>query len=214
MSMTPLKIIFQLDGSGIYYDPNEPLMLDGVLAAACVRWHFHGEPPARDEACEDVPLPLTRWHLGGTWGWKASALFPEGNQAEDLQFWRKRFRQNRMELTAGSPNLRNGIYRDWNMPLPLLLVPRMVAYTVGDARQVRRELKRSIRWLGKKRAQGRGRVVDIEVERMEMDWSMWREGTVMRWLPAATGQRLVRVRPPYWNTTERVTCREIGEVVA
>ena len=210
MSMTPFKVTFHLDGSGIYYDPHEPLMFDGILAAACVRHHLHGEPPARDEPCEDVPLPLVRWHLGGTWGWKASALFPEGEQAEGLQFWRKRFRQNRVELTEGSPNLTNGIYRDWNIPLPLLLVPRMVAYAVGDAYEVRRELKRSIRWLGKKRAHGRGRVVSIEVERTDYDWSMYRDGKPTRWLPEADGPRLVRVRPPYWNNTERVACCEVA----
>ena len=185
-------------------------MLDGILAAACVRWHLHGEPPARDEPCDDVPLPLERWHLGGTWGWKASALFPDGDQAEGLQFWRKRFRQNRIELTAGSPNLTNGIYRDWNMPLPLLLVPRMVAYGVGDVHRVRHELKRSIRWLGKKRAHGHGRVLTIDVERVDYDWSMYRDGKPTRWLPDVDGHRLVRVRSPYWNTTERVQCCEIS----
>lgn len=207
---SPLKITFHLDGSGVYYDPFEPLMLDGILAAACSRHHVHGEPPARDEAPFDIPLPLARWEIGGTWGWCASALFPDGDTAESLQFWRKRLRQNRIEITDASPNLTNGIYRDWNMPLPLLLCRRMVAYAFGDRRNVRRELVRSIRWLGKKRAHGRGRVVSIDVDRIDEDCSITRNGVYTRWMPAEGGSRLVRPRPPYWNIHDRVMCAEIG----
>jgi hypothetical protein len=206
----PLKITFHLDGTGVYYDPCEPLMLDGILAAALCRWHVHGEPPARDEEPFDVPLPLKRWEMGGTWGWHASALFPDGATAESLHYWRKRFRQIRVELTEGMPNLTNGTYRDWNMPLPLLLAPRMVAYANGERARIRRELRRSIKYLGKKRAHGRGAVVGIDAERMQADWSLYKNGTAMRWLPSSDGVRLVRPRPPYWNTCGRVMCEEIG----
>jgi len=205
-----LRVTFHLDGAGVYYDPVEPIMLDSVLAAACTRHHVHGEPPARDEPPDDIPLPLARWHLGGAWGWRASACFPDGVTAETLTFWRKRLRQNRIEVTAGSPNLTNGIYRDWNMPLPLLLCRRMVAWAVGDRRAVRRELIRSIRWLGKKRSQGHGRVVSIDVDNTDEDYSMARDGVATRWVPAPDGVRLIRPRPPYWNICDRVMCAEIG----
>lgn len=205
-----LQITIHLDGSGIYYDPAEPLMLDGILAAALCRWHVHGEPPARDEEPIDIPLPLARWHMGGVWGWRASALFPDGITAESLVHWRKRLRQDRIQITTGSPNLTNGTYRDWNMPLPLLLAPRMVAYAFGEAYEVRRALKRDIRWLGKKRAHGRGRVVGVEVVEAPEDWSLEKDGQAMRWLPDDNGVRLVRPRPPYWNAVGRVRCAEVG----
>ena len=134
---SPLRVTFRLDGSGVYYDPAEPLMLDGILAAACSIHHTHGEPPSRDEEPDDIPLPIRRWEIAGTWGWHASALFPEGDTVETLQFWRKRFRQNRIEMSEGSPNLQNGVYRDWNMPLPLLLCRSMIGYAYGDRRYVR-----------------------------------------------------------------------------
>lgn len=209
--LRPIKITFHLDGTGIYYDPNEPLMLDGLLAAAVIRWHMHGEPPARDEEPADVPLPLARWQRDGVWGWHASALFPDGDSVESMQFWRKRFRQGRVDLTTGAPNLTNGTYRDWNMPLPLLVVPRMVAYAVGDMGRIRHELRRSIKYLGKKRAHGRGAVVRVEVEPTPEDWSIIRDGRLQRWMPYQDGTRLVRPRPPYWNTVGRVRCAEIGE---
>lgn len=210
---SPLKIIFHLDGTGLYYDPFEPLMLDGILAAACSRHHVHGEPPAREEEPFDIPLPLARWQRGDAWGWRASALLPDGETAETLVHWRKRLRQDRIELTSGSPNLTNGVYRDWNMPLPLLLCRRMVAFAVGDRRGVRRELVRNVKWLGKKRAHGRGRVVSIDVDRIEDDYSIERDHQLMRWMPCEDGTRLVRPRPPYWNICGRVACGEIGEDV-
>ncbi len=213
MSMSPLKVVFHLDGTGVFYDPHEPPMLDGLLSAACVRHHFSGEPPARDEDCPDVPLPLSRWRMGELWGWKASALFPDGAQFDGIQFWRKRFRQNRVELTEGSPDLCSGIFRDWNMPLPLLIVPRLVAYAHGDAREVKRELKRNIFWIGKKRSHGRGRVVGVDVERIDADHSLIRDGKAMRWLPSNEGIRLIRLRPPYWNIVGRVRCCEIGDAI-
>lgn len=208
----PLRVVFHLDGSGIYYDPFEPLMLDGILSAANSRHHVHGEPPARDEVPFEIPLPLKRWERNGTWGWCASALFPDGDTADSLVHWRKRFRQTHVELTEGSPNLTNGVYRDWNMPLPLMLCRSMTAFAFGEMGRVRRELKRSVRWLGKKRAHGRGRVVGIEVEECEADYSIERDGKLMRYMPREDGSRLVRPRPPYWNICGRVACGEIGEL--
>lgn len=210
----PLRVVVHLDGTGIYYDPAEPIMLDALLAAAVCRWHVHGEPPARDDAPDDIPLPLARWTIGDTWGWRASALLPDGPSFEGIQYWRKRLRQGRLELSAGSPNTTNGPWRDWNMPLPLLLVARMVGYAVGEAGKIRRELRRSIKALGKKRAHGRGAVVGIDVDEIDEDWSLCRDGIAQRWLPQADGSRLVRPRPPYWNIVGRVQCCEIGSLVA
>jgi hypothetical protein len=207
----PLTITFHLDGTGVYCDPIEPIMLDALLAAALCRFHVHGDPPARDEEPFDVPLPLRKWQAGGAWGWHASALFPDGAATSSMQQWRKRFRQSRVEMTTGSPNLTNGVYRDWNMPLPLLLAPRMIGYAFGEAGRIRRELRRSIRHLGKKRAYGRGAVVGVDVEECAEDWSMIKDGKTTRWLPSESGTRLVRPRPPYWNTYGRVLCSEIGE---
>jgi hypothetical protein len=207
----PIKITFEMDGTGVYYDPFEPIMLDGLLSAALCRFHIHGDPPARDDVPFDVPLPLRRWSIDGVWGWHASALFPQGESIETLQHWRKRFRQGRAEFAKGSPNLTNGVYRDWNMPLPLLMVREMVCYAYGDAKRIRQELRRSIKYLGKKRAHGRGAVVGVRTDDVGADYSLVKDGMAMRWLPAAGGSRKVRTRPPYWNGVGVVVCCEIGD---
>lgn len=214
MSLKPLRITFDLDGSGIYYDPREPTHLDGLLAWALAPLSCVGEAPARDELPGEIRLPLGRWAQGGTWGWCASALFPDGPQAESLQFWRKRFRQSRAELATGAPNLQSNTYRDYNMPLPLLLVPRMVAWALGDRKRIEDVLRRNVRHLGKKRAHGHGAVIAIRVEWCAEDYSLARDGRATRWLPSPAGVRIVRPRPPYWNRIGALPCGEIGDPVA
>jgi len=203
-----LEITFHLDGSGIYYDPNEPVMLDSLLAWALApkQGLRHLE---RQDVPDDVRLPLKRLDIGETWIWRASAIFPDGPQGEGIWYWRKRFRQSRAELTTGSPNLTNGTYRDWQMPVPLLLCHRMKAWANGSGHQVRKAL-REVRYLGKKSAHGHGKVLSVEVQECERDHSLRRSGRATRWIPDPNGTRFVRPRPPYWHPHGRVQCIEIG----
>jgi CRISPR type IV-associated protein Csf3 len=206
-----LKITFNLDGTGVYYHPYEPIHLDALMAWALMPFHRQkgSEAPSRNEEPFDVPLPLSKWNIEGYWGWKASALFPEGMTAESLQYWRKKFRQNKIEITRGSPNLQNGVYREYNTPLPLLLCHKMVAYAVGDKKTVRQLLQRHVKYIGKKNAYGKGKVISVECEIVDYDWSMIKDGEPTRWLPDKNGTRDVRVRPPYWNNVDKVKCLEI-----
>ena len=214
MSIQPLKITFELDGTGVYYDPNEPIHLDALLAWALAPFHCKGEAPTRSEEPVDIPLPLDKWRIGNEWGWKASALFPDGETAESLQYWRKKFRQNRIELTSGSPNLQNGIYREYNQPLPLLLCHQMIAFAVGDRGRVHQILRKHVKYLGKKNAYGKGRIVSVNVEVIENDYSTIRDGKAMRWLPKEDGTRKIRMRPPYWNNVAKINSCEVGEIFA
>lgn len=208
------KVTFHLDGTGLYYDPFEPIHLDALLAwclAGLHRLEDH-HPLQRDEAPCEVPLPLCRQHIGDTWIWRASALFPEGPQADGLVYWRKRFRVSRAAWTDGSPNLTNGVYREYNMPVPLLLCHRMVAWGDGSAKEARKLLK-AVRFLGKKRAHGRGRIVGLEVTPSGRESAIVHERRALRWIPTPEGLRRVRPRPPYWNAVGRVACCEVGDPI-
>jgi len=211
MSLRPLRISILLDGSGVYFDAYEPLHLDALLAWALAPFHCKGEPPDRDEQPYDVPLPLGKWHIGGVWGWHASAFCPIGGQAESLQFWRKRFRQSRIEWCKGNPNIKNGIYRDYNVPMPLLLSHKMVAFALGGRKRIAHILRKQVRYIGKKKAHGKGRVVGIEVDEIDKDLSLVYQGKAQRYLPSDDGLRLVRPRPPYWNNIGRVPCCNVGD---
>lgn len=205
------KVIFELDGSGVIFNPVEPIHLDGLLAWCLaprqkgVRKHLQ-----RSDIPDRIRLPLLMSRVNGVEVYHASALFPQGPQGEDLQFWRKRFRQNRIELTKGSPNLTNATYRDWNTPVQLILCRKMVAYASGNKKEVKKILRREVKYLGKKRAHGHGRVVDIALERIEADCSLQKEGVAMRFLPDTEGFRMVRPVPPYWHPHGRVKSCEVG----
>jgi hypothetical protein len=212
MSDKPLKITFHMDGTGVVYDPQEPPTLDGVLAWCLSAYHVSGQPPRRDEKPFDIPVPLRKWTKNGTWGYHASAIFPEGPTAEVTQKWRCRLRENRIELTKGSPNRTNGKYRDWQNPIDLLLCHKMVAYAHGDRSDIQRILRRGVKYLGKKSSMGKGRVLSIDVEWIEEDFSLVdSEGNATRWLPLLGGAKFVRPRPPYWNNFDRIECCDIGD---
>ena len=104
----------------------------------------------------------------------------------------------------------NGIYRDWNHPVPLVLCHRMAAYAAGSRSECRKVLKKQLKYLGKKRVHGLGKIVDITAEEIPEDRSLAFEGVAMRWLPHPDGTRLVRPAPPYWNPHGRVMCLEVG----
>jgi hypothetical protein len=207
------KVIFQFDGCGIYYDPNEPIHLDALLAWALAPMQTKETCISRDDVPFDVKLPLLRSTICGEKIWHASALFPDDGNFETLRFWRKRFDQGRIELTRGNPNLTNGIYREYNMPVPLILSAKMIAYASGNRKEVKSILKKHIKSLGKKRAYGYGKIINIECEETEGDWSLSKGGITMRWIPDKNGTRVVRPSPPYWNTIGAVNCLEIGELI-
>ena len=140
-------------------------------------------------------------------------MFHEDFTANSLQYWRKKFRQNKIELTAGSPNLQNGIYREYNTPMPLMLCYKMVAYAVGDRGRVNQILHKHVKHIGKKRAYGKGRVINVEVDIVDYDYSLYRNGAATRFLPHESGSRKCRVRPPYWNNIGKVACCEIGDIL-
>ena len=204
------KVVFNLDGSGVYYNPGEPIHLDSLLA-----WCLAPKQGRRDLQRSDAPdiigLPLKKFHTGGSWVWRASALFPDGHTQESVQFWRKRFRQNRIELTKGSPNLTNGKYRDWQMPIPLLLTRRMIAYASGSRSECKKILTRELKYLGKKRAHGHGKILSMSFEEIDNDWSISKDGIAMRWIPDSNGNRTVRPIPPYWHPHGRIKCCEVGD---
>lgn len=200
------KITFNLDGAGIVWRPDEPIHLDALIAWALAPMHCKKADLTREDEPEDIPLPLMKKQINGSWVWQASALFPEGETIESMSYIRKRFRESRVDLTTGSPNLTQGKYRGYNIPMPILCCTKMSAYASGNRKSVKK-LLRQIKYLGQKR---RSRIISIETEETEENYSLEMHGKVMRWLPDEAGTRLVRPRPPYWNNVGRVSCLEVG----
>lgn len=210
---TPLKITFELDAAGLIYDPYCPLMLDGLIDW-CLRpmvTNRSQTAPLRTESPQEIALPFEKWHIGGQWGWKASALLIDDAEAQETQrYIRKKFRVDRLHLINGKPNLQAGAQREYNMPYNVMLVNKLIAYCVADRHDIDSLLRRNVKYLGKKRNIGMGRVESITVERIEQDYSISKDGLATRWLPDPNGLRQVRLRPPYFNAVDRVACCEIG----
>lgn len=203
------KVTFHLDGTGLYFDANEPIHLDALLAwvLAPKQNKRHLE---RSEEPSDISLPLKRYDVpeSNSWVWHASALIPDDMDHQTILFWRKRFRQSKAELTIGSPNLTNATYRDWQSPLPLLLTHKLTAYASGSRCDCKKLLK-EVKYLGRKRAHGYGKIIGIDFDEMEEDRSVYWEGKNMRWVPNKDGTRLVRPRPPYWHPFGAVQCLDV-----
>jgi CRISPR type IV-associated protein Csf3 len=210
MAIKPIKITFILDGTGFYYDPAEPLHLDALLAWALCPMNEKSDPPKRDEVPDEIPVPLGMWRHGAEWGWTASALFPDGDPIETIRFWRKKFNTDRAEMIDKTVNTRIGATREYNVPMPLVLAHRVNAWALGDRKRVAHALRKNIRYLGKKRSQGIGKVRDIIVEWTDEEWFLEKDGAAMRHLPMDGAARKVRTRPPYWNNVGRVPCCEVG----
>jgi hypothetical protein len=204
------KVIFHLDGCGIYYGPENMIHLDSLLTWALYPMQVKMCDLGRDDKPEDIKIPLLESTVNGSKVWHASALFLDGPGFETLRFWRKRFDQDAMENINGNPNIKKGVYREYNVPVPLLLVPRMIAYASGDRKEVKKILSKNIKGLGKKWSYGYGRVLDIECEKTSEDFSHVKDGMTMRYLPHPDGTKLVRSKPPYWNSVDQVKCLEIG----
>lgn len=209
-----LKVIFTLDGQGIVYSMYEPLHLDALVMLEMASIHApHGL--SRDEQpLDNIPMPIPSVMINGERVYCASALLPyeDGECINKIEHIRKRLRESRIELTCGSPNLTNGAYRNYDIPISIVLLRHLVGYCRGDRRSILRIL-RKIKYLGAKRRSGYGKVVDVAVERVDYDWSLERDGYAMRFLPHPNGQRLIRPRPPYWHPFGRVPCVGVGERV-
>lgn len=212
MALRPLKITFTVDPAGVIFDPFNPPMLDSLIDwCLSPMARTSKEPPTRSEEPEEIRLPLGTWHVGDNWGWCASAILPEGDVQETIRHYRKKFRVNRISLTNGMPNLQSGPTREYNLPFVAQLPDTLVAYAIGDRKRIKDLFRRNLRYLGQKRHRSFGRIEDYTIEIIDDDYSLVRDGLAMRWLPDDNGMRDVRLRPPYWNNTNRVTCCEIGD---
>jgi len=206
------RIIFRTDGRGLYYDPYNPIHLDDILHAIFIRLHGMTRDLQRDESPDTIGLPLMQSIVKGRKMWNASALAPECQQFESLHFFRKKYPLDRLDLTYGtSVNLQNGVYREYNVPYPLLHCPSLVAYASGNRKEVKRTLLKHLNGIGKYRSKGHGRITSIECDETHENCSLVKDGKAMRWLPDEKGLRKVRTKPPYWNMVDRIKCCEVGD---
>ena len=176
------RIRFYLDRVGIYLNLNELLHLDSMIEDAyCAQGTGLGQLE-QDDIPGDFPLPFKRSKINniGT-VFHASCLFPPNFQedqdfqgediVETLHYWRKKARLKNIEIVKGSINEMQGPYRSYNTPIPVLLIPYLEGYFCGVEEEVL-TLAKTLKGLGKKRGYGLGKVVGVETEEIDEDWSL------------------------------------------
>lgn len=156
------------------------------------------------------PMPLDRATINGWWMWTAS-FAQWGPHSDGQSHWVKRFDRQYEGLVdfgkrRGKIDTSSGKYRGYNMPVQYRHALWVRWYATGDKGAIT-EFLADVTHIGKKAAQGFGRVIGWTVEPWPEQWWL-RDGRdkLMRAMPEAGGV-LYGVRPSYWEPRHQTECR-------
>lgn len=213
MEMIPLHIRAYLRTQVV---SDVALPLDGILLYQAMRRAYgprrrtlSGAMPNEQLAMRGIYLPLACCDTGTEhWYYKCSfAQWPE-ETVEGKSHWVKRINTKRLGIVDFGRKRKivtaKGRYRLYHMPVFYYAAPHIDWYVVGNLEQVR-DLLSDVWAIGKKQAQGWGRVRRWVVEPWSEDWSVWRDGKPMRAVPADDGM-YIGFRPPYWLRENQTVC--------
>ena len=167
------------------------LPLDAILLYQASREQFGPQAatlPGGESESQDVPMPLAIRNPGPDWYYACSWAQPQPWWvAEGIDHWNKRFDSAFAFLVdfAGKSAkviIEKGTYRAYHMPIYYRITRQIDWFCVGDGKEIGRLLS-DVTHIGKKRAQGWGRVERWSIEPWPHDWSEWREGKLTRGIP-------------------------------
>lgn len=203
----PLKIT-AYPRCGIVAD--EYLPIDGILFYAAMRQEYGSQiltTPGKVADVADVDLPLEKRNINGEWFYAAS--FAQWETPADGQgFWVKRFDRKQDHFIdfgkrRGKVIVEQGRYKAYRMPTFYRHALSVSWYVVGDNAEIE-NLLAHVTHIGKKTAQGNGRIIRWQVEECPHDWSIYGEGGIlMRAIPDEDGI-LYGIRPSYWLRKNQV----------
>lgn len=223
----PLKITARMGEPIVTYDG--VLHFDGILSWCASREYIseHGDdlPPIGGPWMVDFDLPLARWRVppvpgcderlldadGMLWGWCASAgeaIWLSHGKVEV----RKRPAIDEMVRFSRDKtyNAGAGPTKAKDLTFPTLFAREVTWYVRGEREAVKRLLDVWATHLGKLHGHGHGKVLEWRVETSPVDWSIQRDGLLMRRMPREGGQR-GGIRAPYWHRSRQVPCAQEGE---
>lgn len=197
------------------------LPLDSILAAEWMRRNYPDlllNDGIKTGELIEADLPLKRVEHPKGWYYACSFAQYE-KQGEYIAHWHKRFDAALAEQhigfgkRRGNVTVKSGRYKNYRMPVVVILADRLEWYCVGDIDGIR-DLLNGVLAIGKKRSQGYGMVEEWIVEEWPEDWSeVGPDGKLMRAvheLPEnVSGARMMMwgVRPPYWfRENQKVMC--------
>ncbi len=167
----------------------------------------------KGEVMKGGKLPIKTVH-SKEWYYHCSwAQWSENIEAKD--YWNKRYDNALSDFVSfgdrrGTVNNLAGQYKAYHQPVFYRSALWVRWYCVGDKVEISRLLSTCTN-IGKKPAQGWGKVARWEVEPIGDDWSIWKEGKLMRGIPAfekpaayVGNMALYGVRPPYWDKRNQI----------
>ena len=190
------------------------LPLDGVLLYQAHRDKLGPQivTVPGDYTCQGVStLPLEIEHPGRR-NWYYRCSWAEwSHDIEGQDYWNKRFDSKFADLVdfgkrRGKVSIRQGRYKAYHMPVFYRAALWVEWFCVGDRAAIEHLLS-TVTHLGKKSSQGWGRVSSWEIESWLADWSVWRDGQLMRGIPTEDVAGVERpfnikyygIRPSYWK---------------
>lgn len=207
--LEPLQIRAYL-GSNVIAD--EYLPLDGILLYQAHR-ELHGARaytlPGEYTVNGVSTLPLEITHPGRKlWYYNCSWAQWPSHAVEGLDYWNKRFDNSLASLVdfegkRGKVIIEQGEYKAYRMPVYYRAALYIDWWCVGDKSEIE-HLLATVTHIGKKTAQGWGRVMEWAILSAPADYSIWRDGRLMRGVPpvdapAHSKQGEYGIRPSYWN---------------
>jgi len=161
-------------------------------------------------------LPLVIEHPGRrNWYYRCSWA-RWSHDVEGSDHWNKRFDSQFAHLVdfenrRGKVIIEQGQYKAYHMPVFYRAALWVEWWCVGDKAKIKYLLS-TVTHLGKKSVQGWGRVIRWEIEPCADDWSVWRDGQLMRGVPTEDVCDLhipfnlahYGIRPSYWKQSNQM----------
>lgn len=143
--------------------------LDGALSSASCAAISAGPNQDFSDAVIPVPLRLLWVSASGRPLWAASDMRPVGPSGQAKAYWHRRYPVERADLAdKTNANTSAGRWKDYRVPLAMTLAHQIEGLCVGDVEFVRRLLSEHVTHVGKKPSQGKGRVLQWDVEPLEL----------------------------------------------
>lgn len=143
-----------------------------------------------------------------------------GEHRESVTSWTKRWDEKNDDIVKFNGkgkervDIGSGFYKNYHMPVVTKSYKTITFCVRGNMEEVKRLLENYIFYLGKKGSQGFGQVKKWEFEEIEADWSIYRDGKLMRPVPAKECKEKIEemmqkeipvnarqhpILPPYWR---------------
>lgn len=186
--------------------------LDGILLSQACREAWGPQeaalPGGQMLDWPELPLAIRNadselWYYACSWAQPQPWWIAEG-----ADYWNKRFDAGFAQYVdfgkrRGRVEIEKGRYKAYHMPVFYFVGFKIEWYCVGDKSGVE-SLLSTVTHIGKKAAQGWGRVSEWFVEDWHEDWSERRDGQLTRGVPVALDEALYLnalqygIRPPYY----------------